>query len=154
MTRRLLALLVMPMVSVLSVIPWVLPPLVMLSLTARVLQGVLRLRVPLVTTTVRVLQVIVLGVSLQCWAWALATPGGGLSVRLWSVGLPVLAVLVASGVWACPRQLWRRVPMARVVWMTVLLMSVTSAVAGVAPGYAAGEVGVGYDGVVRWRRCR
>ena len=120
-TRRVLALLVMPTMTVLSVIPRVLVSLVMLSLMARMLQVVLPLPVPLVMTTVRVLQVMVLGVSSRmggrrrCWAWALASPGGWLVGRLWSVGSPVLAVLVASGVWACPRQLWRRVLLVRVV---------------------------------------
>ena len=91
MTRRLLALLVMLTVRVLSVVPRLLVPLDMLSLIARVLQ------------------VIVLGVSLlmgvrrRCWAWALATPGAGLGGRLRSVGSPVMPVVVASGVWACPR---------------------------------------------------
>ena len=37
--------------------------------------------------------------------------------------------------------------MVGVVQVTVLSMSVTSAVAGVSPGYAEGEVGVGDDGV-------
>ena len=154
-TRWVLAFLVMLTVSLLSVMPGVLVPLVMLCLMARVLQGVSRLPVPLVMTTVRVLQVIDLGVSSpvdgrrRCLAWALATPGGGLGGRLWSGGSPVLAVLVASGVWACPRQLWRRVLM-----VTVLLMSVTSAVAGVAPGYAEGEVGVGHNGEGGWQHRR
>ena len=117
----MLALLVMPTVGVLLVMPRVLVPLVMLSLIARVLQGVLRLPVPLVMTTVRVLQVMVMGVSLRmggrrrCWVWALATSGEGLGGRLWSVDPPALAVLVACGVWACPRQSWRRVLMVRVV---------------------------------------
>ena len=121
MTRRVLALLVMPTLRVLSVMPRLLVPLVMLFLLARVLQGVLRLPVPLVMTRVRVLQVMVLGASSRmggrrrCWAWALATPGGGLAGRLWSVGSPVLAVLVASGLWGCPHQSSRRVLMVRVV---------------------------------------
>ena len=93
----------------------------MLPLMARVLQGVLRLPVPLVMMTVRVLQVMVLGVCPRMggrrwyWVWALATPGGRLAGRLWSVGSPVLPVLVASGVLACPRQSWWRVLMVRVV---------------------------------------
>ena len=80
-------------------------------------------------------------------AWALATPGRGRSGRLWLVGSPVLVVLVASAVWACPRQSWRGVLMVGLVQVTVLSMSVTSAVADVSPGYAEGEVGVG-DGRV------
>ena len=56
--------------------------------------------------------------------------------RLWCVDSPDVAVLVASGVWACPRQSWRRVLMEGVVYVTVLPMLVTSAVAGVAQGYA------------------
>ena len=121
LTRRVLAFFVMPTVRSLSVMPRVLVPLVMLSLMARVLQGVLRLPLPLVRTTVRVLQVMVLGVTSRmgrrrrCWAWALATPGRGLGRLFWSVGSQVLAVLVASGVWACPRQSWRKVLMVRVV---------------------------------------
>ena len=160
MTRWLLALLVMPTVRVLSVMPRLLVPLVMLSLMARVLQGVLRLPVPLVMTTVRVLQVMFLGVSSrmdgrrQCWACTLATPGGGLGGRFRSVGSLVLAVLVASGVWACPRRSWRGLLIVKVVQVTVLSMSVMSAVAGVLPGYAEDEVGVGDDGVGVWRRCR
>ena len=156
-TRRVLASLVMPTVRVLSVKPQVLVLFVMISLMARVL---LRLPVPLVMTTVRVLQVMVLGVSPRMgarrWYWvgALATPGGGLGGRLWSVGSLVLAVFVASGVWACPRQSSRRVLMERVVKVTVLSMSLTSAVAGVATSYAEGEVGVGDDGAGGWRRCR
>ena len=47
----------------------------------------------------------------QFWAWALANPGGGPGGRWWSVSLPVLAVLVASGVGAAPRHSWRRVPL-------------------------------------------
>ena len=69
------------------------------ALTERVLQGVLWLTVP----TVRVLQVMVLGVGPRVggrrWfcARALATPGDGPSGRCWSVCSPDLAVLVASG---------------------------------------------------------
>ena len=112
-TCRVLVLLVMPTVGVLSVMSRLLVPLAILSRLARVLQGVLRLPVPLVMTTVGLLQVMVLGVSSRmggrrlCWAWALGTPGGGLGGRLWSVGSPVLAVLVASGFWACPLLSWR-----------------------------------------------
>ena len=95
--------------------------LVMLALMLRVPQGMLRLLVPLVMTTVRVLHVMVLGVGPRMggrqrfWAWALATPGGGPGGRWWSVGSPVLAVLVASSVGACPRESWRRVLMVRAV---------------------------------------
>ena len=81
------------------------------------------------------------------WVWALATPGGGLGGRLWLVDSPVLVVLAASVFWACPRQSWRTVLMVVVVHVTVLLIPVTSAVAGVSPGYAEGEVGVGDDSV-------
>ena len=71
MTHRVLALLVMPTVRVLPAMPRVLVPLVMqwwmvslviLALMVSVLQGILRLTVPLVMTTVRVLQVMVLDV--------------------------------------------------------------------------------------------
>ena len=60
-----------------------------------------------------------------CWCvWAVASPGGG---RCWLVGVPVLAVLVASAdVGASPRHSWQRVPlvllMVRVVDVMVLLM--------------------------------
>ena len=69
---------------------------------------------------VRVLLVMVLGVGPRMggrrrfWAWVLPTPGGGPGGRWWSVGSPVLAVLVASGVGVAPRQSWRRVLMVRV----------------------------------------
>ena len=112
-TRRVWAVVVMPTVRVLSVMPRFLVPLVMLSRLAGVLQGVLRVPLPLVMRMVRALQLLVLGVSSRmggrqrCWAWALATPGGGLGGRLWFVGSPVLAVLVACGVWACIRLSWR-----------------------------------------------
>ena len=113
MTHGALALLVMPTVRVLPVMPRVFLPLVtqwwmvslaMLALMLRVLQGMLRLTVPLVMTAVRVLQVMVLGVgtrmgrSRRFWVWALATAGGGPCGPWWSVGSPVLAVLIASGV--------------------------------------------------------
>ena len=65
----------------------------------------------------------------------------------WLVCLVVLMVLAASGVWACPRQSWRGSLIVVVVQVLVLSMSVTCAVAGVSPGYAEGEVGVGYDAV-------
>ena len=62
-------------------------------------------------------------IALGCsWVWALATPGGGLVAHLWLAGLPVLAVLAASGVWAGPRQSWRGAK--------VLSMPVMFAVAG------------------------
>ena len=48
------------------------------------------------------------------WSSAVLGVGPRFSGRLWSVGLPVLAGLVASAVWACPRQT-RRVLMVRVV---------------------------------------
>ena len=76
-----------------------------LSLMVRVLQWMLRL-------TVRVLQVIVLVVGPRrggrrpFWAGALANPGGGPGGRWWLVGSAILAVLVASGVRAGPRQSW------------------------------------------------
>ena len=66
---------------------------------------------------------------------------------LWLVGSPVLVVLAASVVWACPRRSWRVLLMVGVVQVTVLFMLVTSAVAGGSPGYVEGEVGVGDDGV-------
>ena len=53
-----------------------------------------------VALVVRVLLVMVLGV-------APAIPGGGTRGWKWFVGSPVLAVLVASGVWACPLLFWR-----------------------------------------------
>ena len=78
----------------------------------------------------RALQVMVLGVGPRIggrwrfWAWALASPGGGPGGRWWSVSLPVLAVLAASGVSAAPRHSWSRVPwvmlVARVVQVMVL----------------------------------
>ena len=92
MTHRVLASLVMPTVRVLPVMPWVLVPLVMqwwmlslamLALMVRVLQGMLRLTVPLVMMTMRVLQVMILVVGPRMgryrrfWAWTLATPGRG-----------------------------------------------------------------------------
>ena len=49
------------------------------------------------------------------WVWGLATPGAGPGGRWWSVGSLVLAVLVASGVEASPRQSWRTLLMVRVV---------------------------------------
>ena len=65
--------------------------------------------------TVRVLQVMDVGPRMgrPQWFWerALATPGGGSSWRCWSVGAPVLAVLVAFGVGAAPRHYWQRVPL-------------------------------------------
>ena len=128
MTLRVLASLVMPTVRVLPVMPrvsvplvmqWRMVSLVMLPVMARVLQGVLRPPVPLVMTTVRVLQMMVLSVGMggrwRCWAWAIATRGGGLGGRWWSVGSPVLLVLVASGVGACSGENWRRVLLVRVV---------------------------------------
>ena len=76
--------------------------------------------------TVRVPQVMGAGLRLGgCWwFWVVPSPGGG---RCWSVGAPVLAVLVASGdVGASPRHSWWRVPlvllMVRVVDVMVLLM--------------------------------
>ena len=69
----------------------------------------------------RVLLVMVLGVCLRMgcrqlfWAWGSTTPGRGPGGRWWSVGSPVLAVLVTSDVGAGPRQTWRRVLMVRVV---------------------------------------
>ena len=76
--------------------------------------------------TVRVPQVMGAGLRMGgCWwFWAVASPGGG---RCWSVGAPILAVLVASGdVGASPCHSWRRVPlvllMMRVVDVMVLLM--------------------------------
>ena len=76
--------------------------------------------------TVRVPQVMGAGLRMGgCWwFWAVASPGGG---RCWSVGAPVLAVLVASGdVGSSPRHSWRRVPLVllivRVVDVMVLLM--------------------------------
>ena len=119
MTHGVLPSFVIPAVRVLPVMPRVLVPLVMqwwtaslvmLALVVRVLQGMLRLLVPLVMTTVRVLQAMVPGVGprmgghRRLWARALSTPGGGPGGRWWSLGSPVLAVLVASGVGACPRQ--------------------------------------------------
>ena len=129
-THRVSAALVMPTVRVLPLMPLVLVPLVMhwwmvslvtVALMVRVLQGMLRVTVPLMMTTVRVLQEMVLGVSprlVGCrllLAPPLATPGGGPGWRWWSVGSPVLAVLVASGVGAGPGKSWRRVLMVRVV---------------------------------------
>ena len=80
--------------------------------------------------TVRVLQLMDVGLRMggRRWFWARAvgTRGGGSSGSCWSVGGPVLAVLVASGVGAAPRDSWRRVPwvllMVRVVDVMVLLM--------------------------------
>ena len=66
---------------------------------------------------------------------------------MWLVGLPAQSVLAASGVWACPGQSWRGLLILGVVLVTVLSMSVTSAVSGGFPGYANGEVGVGGVGV-------
>ena len=86
------------------------------------------------------------------WFWAVASPGGG---RCWSVGMPVLAVLVASAdVGASPRHSWQRVPlvllMVRVVDAMVLCMlmvltrvgalwGVMLPVVGVVAGDARGE---------------
>ena len=56
-------------------------------------------------------------------------------------------VLAASGVWARPCQSRQRVLMVGVVLVTVLSMSVISAVSGGSLGYADGEVGVGGVGV-------
>ena len=61
------------------------------------------------------------------WARALATPGGGSGGRCWSVGAPLLAVLLTSGVVrASPCHSWARVPlvllMVRVVDVMALLM--------------------------------
>ena len=103
--------------------------------------------VALVMTTVWLLWVMVLFVHGLSWAWALATPGGGLGEHLWLVGLPALVVLAASGVWAGPRQSWRGVLTVGVVLVTALSMSVMSAVSGGSPGYAGSEVGVGGVGV-------
>ena len=104
------------------------------ALMVRVLQGMLRLTVPLPMTMVRAFQVMVLGVGPRLggcwrfWAWALATPDGGPGGRWWSVGSPFLAVLFASGVGTAPGQSWRRVLllilMVRMVQVMVLSMSV------------------------------
>ena len=78
--------------------------------------------------TVRVLQMPDVGTRTGGgrWFWALATPGRGSSGRCRSLGAPVLAVLVASGVRAAPCQSWRRVPlvlvMVSVMDVIVLLM--------------------------------
>ena len=54
------------------------------------------------------------------WFWAVASPGGG---RCWSIGAPVLAVLVASGdVGASPRDSWRRVPLVLLIMGLVDVM--------------------------------
>ena len=165
MTHRVLVLLVMLTASVLPVMPRLLVPLVMpwwmvslVMLALMVVQGTLPLTVPLVMTTVRVLQVMVLGVGLRIGghrrfpALALAIPGGGPGGLWWSVGLPALAVLVASGVEAGPHQSLRRVLMVRLVYVMVLSVSVASAFAGVAAGYVEGEVGVRDDGAGGWLR--
>ena len=104
------------------------------ALMVRVLQGMLRLTVPLVMTTVRVLQVMVLGVGprmggpLRFWAWARATPGGGLGWRWRSVGSLVLAVLLTSGVGVAPRQSWRRVLLMMLVVRLLQVMVVSMSV--------------------------
>ena len=75
--------------------------------------------------TLRVPQVMGAGLRMggRWWFSAVVSPGRG---RCWSVGAPVLAVLVASGdVEASPRHSWRRVPlvllMVRVVYVMLLL---------------------------------
>ena len=108
---------------------------------------------------VSVLLVMVVGVRprmgghRQFWVWGLVILGGGPDGRWWSVGSPILAVLVASGVGAAPRQSWRRVLMVRVTQVMVLSMSAASAVPGVAPGDVEGEGAVGDDAEGGWR-CR
>ena len=98
------------------------------ALMVRVLQEMLRLTVPLVMTTVRMLQGIVLGVGPRMggrrvfWAWALATPARGPGGRCWLVGSLVLAVLVASDVGAAPHQSWRSVPLVMLMVMLVQVM--------------------------------
>ena len=98
------------------------------ALMMRVLQGMLRLTVALVMTTVRALRVMVLGMGprmggpRRIWALALATPGRGPGKRCRLVGSPVLAVLVASGVRAAPRQSWRRVPLVRLMVRVVQVL--------------------------------
>ena len=119
--------LMMPMVRVLQVMRRVLLSLVMP--TVRVL-----LMMVLLLPTAGDFQVLVLpvGPRMGCHrlfrAWALATPARKPGLRCWLVSLPVLAVLVASGVGAAPRHSWRRVPLAmlmvRVVQVMVLWMSV------------------------------
>ena len=92
LTLRVLPL--MPRVLVPLVMQWWIVSLVMLALMVRVLQWMLRLTLSLVMTTVRVLQVMVLGVGPRMggcrrfWVWALATPGGGPGERWLSVGSP------------------------------------------------------------------
>ena len=122
---------------------------------------VLRITVPLVMTTLRWLQLMVLGVGPRMggrrrfWTWALATPGGWSGRRWWSVGSPVLAVFVASGVGAAPRQSWRRV---QLVMLMVRVVPGDGAVdvggvgvAGTARCDAENEGAVGDDAAAGWR---